>query len=106
MQNFFLGSVMTVFSIKTLIAGMTEVTREKEDTGCGDIVSGMVKAYHGIFGLVLALPIFFGFFHNVYSFMPVVLYVISLYFFEQKTADTVKVAQKKKVRKAVRKNRK
>ncbi len=106
MQNLFLGSVMTVFSIKTLIAGMTEITSEKEKTGCGDIVSGTVKVYHGIFGLILAMPIFFGFFHNVYAFMPVVLYVASMYFFGQKIVGTVKVAQKKKVRKAVKKNRK
>ena len=102
MQNLFLSSVMTVFSIKTLIAGMTEVTREKEKTGCGDIVSGIVKAYHGIFGLVLAVPIFFGFFHNVYSFMPVVLYVISLYFFEQKITDKRKKKKIKRIRKRER----
>ena len=102
MQNLFLSSVMTVFSIKTLIAGMTEVTREKEKTGCGDIVSGIVKAYHGIFGLVLAVPIFFGFFHNVYAFMPVVLYVMSLYFFEQKITDNRTIKKIKRIRKRER----
>ena len=102
MQNLFLSSVMTVFSIKTLIAGMTEVTREKEETGCGDIVSGIVKVYHGIFGLVLAVPIFFGLFHNVYAFMPVVLYVMSLYFFEQKITDNRKIKKIKRIRKRER----
>ena len=102
MQNLFLSSVMTVFSIKTLIAGMTEVTREKEKTGCGDIVSGIVKAYHGIFGLVLAVPIFFGFFHNVYAFMPVALYVMSLYYFEQKITDNRTIKKIKRIRKRER----
>ncbi|WP_031551625.1 hypothetical protein [Oribacterium sp. FC2011] len=96
MQNLFLGSVMTVFSIKTLIAGMAEVTREKEETGCGDIVSGIVKAYHGIFGLILAMPIFFGLFHNVYAFMPVALYAVSLYFFGQKVTVNRKASRKVK----------
>ena len=84
MQNVILGTVLVAFSAKTMLTGMFEMPDKSAKTGSGDIVNGVVKAYHGVLGLILALLIYIGVFKEVYAFTPVLLYIASLYFFSIK----------------------
>ncbi len=96
MQNAVLGTVLVVFSAKTLLTGAFNMPEKYDKTGCGDIVSGVIKTYHGVLGLILALLIYMGVFREVYAFTPMILYVGSLYIFGQKVSEKSKEVQKPK----------
>ncbi len=79
MQNVIMGTVLMVLALASFFWGMLDDHKEKEKTGTGNILSGVIKVYYGILGMALSLPVFLGLVKNVYIALLIIFYIIGLY---------------------------